>query len=267
MNTVVQVVRGTAKSCENPELQEKITTSGKQTCEAYLELCKKIINIAACEDKTQVPIMKQNLNEYSQKVANGVKNLVILAEELKGDDFIDPNDPNNIAEIELRAAAAKIEAAAAKLAQLQPKPRHDKLFDATDLTFDEIILDAARSIAGATTALVKSASVAQRELIHQGRLDLTNNETRYHDGQWTDGLISAAQQVAQATGTLCEAANDTERVITQTKLCIKAKKSSKYESYLFSSTARSAFGPLKLGYLSHFYYIFSLSKETRPKKS
>ena len=151
VNTVVQVVRGTAKACDDDHLKNKITTSGKQTCEAYLELCKKVINIAACEDKTQVPIMKQNLNEYSQKVANGVKELVILAEELKGDDFIDPNDPNNIAEIELRAAAAKIEAAAAKLAMLQPKPKNDKLFDASDLTFDEIILDAAKSIAGATT--------------------------------------------------------------------------------------------------------------------
>ena len=62
---MVQVVRGTAKSCENSELKEKIAKSGKETCAAYLELCKKVINIAACEDKSQVPIMKQNLNEYT----------------------------------------------------------------------------------------------------------------------------------------------------------------------------------------------------------
>ena len=72
--------------------------------------------------------------------------------------------------------------------------------------------------------MVKSASVAQRELIHQGRLDLTNTETRYHDGQWTDGLISAAQQVAHATGTLCEAANDTvQGNAAEERLIVSAK--------------------------------------------
>lgn len=32
-------------------------------------------------------------------------------------------------------------------------------------------------------------------------------EMRHDDGQWSQGLISAAQTVAQATGNLCEAAN------------------------------------------------------------
>ena len=126
-----------------------------------------------------------------------------------------------------------------------------------DLTFDEIILDAARSIAGATTALVKSASVAQRELIHQGRLDLTNNETRYHDGQWTDGLISAAQQVAQATGTLCEAANDTKRFKYQYKLILTY--SCRKCSFMTSN--------LKIVLIFTRFLPFLLFKETQLKKN
>lgn len=38
------------------------------------------------------------------------------------------------------------------------------------LNFEEQILDAAKSIAAATAALVKSASAAQRELVAQGRV-------------------------------------------------------------------------------------------------
>ena len=38
------------------------------------------------------------------------------------------------------------------------------------LNFDEQILEAAKSIAAATAALVKSASAAQRELVAQGKV-------------------------------------------------------------------------------------------------
>jgi len=57
-----------------------------------------------------------------------------------------------------------------------------------DLNFEEQILEAAKSIAAATSSLVKSASVAQRELVAQGKL---SSNPRSEDGQWSDGLVSA----------------------------------------------------------------------------
>lgn len=42
------------------------------------------------------------------------------------------------------------------------------------LDFEEQILEAAKSIAAATSALVKSASAAQRELVAQGKVSLHN---------------------------------------------------------------------------------------------
>lgn len=44
--------------------------------------------------------------------------------------------------------------------------------EATDSSwnFDEVILEAAKSIAAATSALVKAASAAQRELIDSGKV-------------------------------------------------------------------------------------------------
>ena len=46
------------------------------------------------------------------------------------------------------------------------------------LDFEEQILEAAKSIAAATSALVKSASAAQRELVAQGKVSLhTHSDT------------------------------------------------------------------------------------------
>ncbi len=74
------------------------------------------------------------------------------------------------------------------------------------MNFDELILDAAKSIAAATAALIKAASEAQRELVTQGKVSKMSN-IHSEDGQWSEGLVSAARLVAAATHNLCEAAN------------------------------------------------------------
>ena len=78
--------------------------------------------------------------------------------------------------------------------------------DQSHLNFDELILDAAKSIAAATSALIKAASEAQRELVVQGKVQKMTN-LNSEDGQWSEGLVSAARMVAAATHNLCESAN------------------------------------------------------------
>ena len=75
------------------------------------------------------------------------------------------------------------------------------------MNFDEMILEAAKSITVATAILVRAASAAQRELVATGRVDSRPSYTS-DDGQWSDGLVSAARHVAAATHSLVEAAND-----------------------------------------------------------
>jgi hypothetical protein len=41
------------------------------------------------------------------------------------------------------------------------------------MNFDELILEAAKSIAAATAALIKAASEAQKELVSQGKLQVS----------------------------------------------------------------------------------------------
>lgn len=60
------------------------------------------------------------------------------------------------------------------------------------LDFEEQILEAAKSIAAATSALVKSASAAQRELVAQGKVG-SIPANAVDDGQWSQGLISAVR--------------------------------------------------------------------------
>ena len=64
--------------------------------------------------------------------------VVHAAEVLKG-DWVDVRDPNVIAETELLQAAASIEAAAKKLAELKPPP---KVGVDDSLNFEEQILEA-----------------------------------------------------------------------------------------------------------------------------
>ncbi|XP_048223931.1 talin-2-like [Perognathus longimembris pacificus] len=140
---------------------------------------------------------------------------------MKGTEWVDPEDPTVIAETELLGAAASFEAAAKKLEQLKPRATQKQANETLD--FEEQILEAAKSIAAATSALVKSASAAQRELVAQGKVgSIPANAAE--DGQWSQGLITAALMVAAATSSLCEAANASvqghaseEKLISSTK--------------------------------------------------
>ena len=92
-----------------------------------------------------------------------------------------------------------------------------------NLNFDEIILEACKSIAAATSALIKSASSAQQELIDCGKIRRRPMLTS-DDGQWSEGLISAARHVAAATHNLCDAANAlVQGQATEQKLIAAAK--------------------------------------------
>uniref|UniRef100_UPI0037E97346 talin-2 isoform X2 n=1 Tax=Semicossyphus pulcher TaxID=241346 RepID=UPI0037E97346 len=182
------------------ELRSKALQYGIECTTGYVNLLEQVLQVL----QRPMPEQKQQLAAHSKHVAACVTELVQTAEAMKGSECVDPEDPTVIAETELLGAAASIEAAAKKLEQLKPRAK-PKQADET-LDFEEQILEAAKSIAAATSALVKSASAAQRELVAQGKVG-SNLANAADDGQWSQGLISAARRVAAATSNLCEAAN------------------------------------------------------------
>ncbi|KFO26023.1 Talin-2 [Fukomys damarensis] len=166
-----------------PDVSDEVRTRalryGTECTLGYLDLLEHVLVIL----QKPTPELKHQLAAFSKRVAGAVTELIQAAEAMKGTEWVDPEDPTVIAETELLGAAASIEAAAKKLEQLKPRAK-PKQADET-LDFEEQILEAAKSIAAATSALVKSASAAQRELVAQGK----------------------ARMVAAATSSLCEAAN------------------------------------------------------------
>ncbi|XP_060890598.1 talin-1 isoform X3 [Labrus mixtus] len=182
------------------DVQMRALRYGNECATGYLGLLEHVLVIIQKPSHD----LKQQLANYSKRVAGSVTELIQAAEAMKGTEWVDPEDPTVIAENELLGAAAAIEAAAKKLEQLRPRTK-PKEADET-LNFEEQILEAAKSIAAATSALVKAASAAQRELVAQGKVGAIQANA-VDDGQWSQGLISAARMVAAATNNLCEAAN------------------------------------------------------------
>ncbi|XP_029623766.1 talin-2 isoform X2 [Salmo trutta] len=184
----------------NKDVRSRALLYGTECTTGYIDLLEHVLLVLQGPTAEQ----KQQLVFYSKRVAGAVTELIQTAEAMKGTEWVDPEDPTVIAETELLGAAASIEAAAKKLEQLKPRAK-PKQADET-LDFEEQILEAAKSIAAATSALVKSASAAQRELVAQGKVG-SIPANAVDDGQWSQGLISAARMVAAATSNLCEAAN------------------------------------------------------------
>lgn len=92
-----------------------------------------------------------------------------------------------------------------------------------NMNFDEMILEAAKGIMAASSALVRAANAAQRELIDQGKVakrPLTSSD----DGQWSEGLISAARLVAAATHSLVEAAQNLVQGVGTEEMLISSAK-------------------------------------------
>uniref|UniRef100_A0A7N6AUE2 Talin 1 n=1 Tax=Anabas testudineus TaxID=64144 RepID=A0A7N6AUE2_ANATE len=201
----------------NKEVQMRALRYGKECATGYLGLLEHVLVIIQKPSHD----LKQQLAGYSKRVAGSVTELIQAAEAMKGTEWVDPEDPTVIAENELLGAAAAIEAAAKKLEQLRPRTKPKEADES--LNFEEQILEAAKSIAAATSALVKAASAAQRELVAQGKVGAIPANA-VDDGQWSQGLISAARMVAAATNNLCEAANSAvqghaseERLISSAK--------------------------------------------------
>ncbi|XP_067841068.1 talin-1 isoform X2 [Heptranchias perlo] len=201
---IAEMLHSCKQAAYHPEVSNDVRTRalrfGKECSEGYLVLLEHVLVILQKPSSD----LKQQLAAYSKRVAGSVTELIQAAEAMKGTEWVDPEDPTVIAENELLRAAAAIEAAAKKLEQLKPRAKPKQADES--LNFEEQILEAAKSIAAATSALVKAASAAQRELVAQGKVGAVPANA-VDDGQWSQGLISAARMVAAATSSLCEAAN------------------------------------------------------------
>lgn len=205
ISDMLTTCKGAAYTADSNDNRLRTLQAGRETALQYRELLLLVLQAVSRPNPAANMEMKNNFPIISRKIAHCVTSLVSIAEILKGTDWEDPEDPTVIAENELLGAASSIDAAAIKLANLRPRDTSIKETDES-LSFDEMILEAAKSIAAATSALVKAASAAQRELIDKGKMS-RRPQSDSDDGQWSEGLVSAARLVAAATHSLVESAN------------------------------------------------------------
>ena len=103
--------KGAAFACQDQELRDKTLELCGQVAVQYRDLLRMIVT---GEERTQVM-------ETSRLIAQNALLLAGLAEEMKGDDLVNPEDPIVVAESELLNAAEAIEQAARNLETLRPR--------------------------------------------------------------------------------------------------------------------------------------------------
>jgi len=109
------------------------------------------------------------------------------------------DDPYVVAEQELRDISGLIEETARKLQGLKQRGSVSIQADES-LSFEDQILEAAKSITAAIGTLVKAATEAQKELVAKG-------SSGDAEAKWSQDLIAAARLTATATSSLCDGAN------------------------------------------------------------
>ena len=116
-------------------------------------------------------------------------------------------DLGDLVEQEMLGAAQAIEAATARLQQLQSRPRDSSRYSAVDLQVHDAILASALAITNAIARLIRAATESQQEIVAQGKGASTMQQFYKRNNRWTEGLISAARAVAFATNLLIESAD------------------------------------------------------------
>lgn len=111
--------KASAFNAESHEFRSRALESGRNCALQYRELLHLVHQII--QRPTGTGDVKSQLIEMSRTIATAVTEIVSSAELLKGTDWVDPDDPTVIAENELLGAASSIDAAATKLASLQPR--------------------------------------------------------------------------------------------------------------------------------------------------
>lgn len=104
---------------ENSELKMRVIKSGRDCAVRYRELLQEVLRVVEARSGASGE-GRQRLEEGSRAIAMAVGEMVSASEALKGHD-LDPEDPTVIAGTELLGAAASIDAAAKKLANLKPR--------------------------------------------------------------------------------------------------------------------------------------------------
>eukprot|EP00339_Tiarina_fusa_P030402 CAMPEP_0117083992 /NCGR_PEP_ID=MMETSP0472-20121206/59125_1 /TAXON_ID=693140 ORGANISM="Tiarina fusus, Strain LIS" /NCGR_SAMPLE_ID=MMETSP0472 /ASSEMBLY_ACC=CAM_ASM_000603 /LENGTH=2110 /DNA_ID=CAMNT_0004812821 /DNA_START=731 /DNA_END=7063 /DNA_ORIENTATION=- len=153
------------------------------------------------------PAYYKQFSDASEACTGKLNELVSVLKVLPGGkDFSWEDDDTNIAETELQAAIAAIEAAKNRLLDPSQWGPGEGGIDLGEVA--QQIVEATKCVAVATQQLVVTATDVQNEIVSQGRASSKKMGQVYKkDPAWEEGLISAAKAVAGTTEDLVGFAN------------------------------------------------------------
>ncbi len=114
---LLNICKSSAYLTDDKIFQQRLLDNGRICVKNYKELLETI-HILIQKPSNEI---KQKLVNYSKIISQSIEDIVQCAEQLKGSEFINPDDPTYIAENELFNAAQSIESAAKKLSTLKPR--------------------------------------------------------------------------------------------------------------------------------------------------
>jgi hypothetical protein len=113
-------------------------------------------------------------------------------------------DLGDVVEREMQAAAKAIEEAANRLQELINRNA------VSGVDFNNVhqaVLASAMALTNAIAQLIRCATACQQEIVAHGRSGASNTAFYKKNNKWTEGLVSAAKSVAEATTYLVECAD------------------------------------------------------------
>lgn len=189
--------KGIAVACTDKEAASRLTESTKEATKSVMALLE-VSKLPRADPATQAHL--ESAGAKITQTINGVIDALRKFPNAHVEQLEEVEDLGSLAEQELMKCAEIIENAAKMLLSAQ---NNNGMVDLSQL--NEAILAAAKQIALATGELVKQSIYAQRERTQEERAKAGG---KYHvDPMWTNGLISASQQVAKSVQELVNQAN------------------------------------------------------------
>lgn len=200
-------VKGALRLTGNEETSENLVRETKAIGQIvksfFLDVRSEQLRGKDLEAKTDLVI---NYNVQTQQKIQSLSNIVESMVPRNAFDIVAKSneDIGDLVDRELGNAASAIEAAAAKLQAMMGMSRNGST---AELQIHESLLDAAVAITKSIAELLRAATDSQREIVNEGKGNSSRTAFYKRNNRWTEGLISAAKAVANATNTLIETAD------------------------------------------------------------
>jgi hypothetical protein len=197
---LVDNVKGASRLTDDPSLSQALFEATRKCAESTSKLLGAVRDSAS---KEEVHANAQQAKSNVEQVMKATSSL--FKEEGKAGPG-ETEDLTSIAATELKNAAKVIADAVAQLEEVLKKRASAPASTTVENQISDAILDSTLAISAAVARLVKNATVSQNELVEKGKSNPSDNVYNKNRA-WSEGLISAAKYVAEATAELCRQAN------------------------------------------------------------